>query len=128
MEQPRRILFFTWRWVLRRFVSVVTELAARGHEVVVVFPGGEERSLPGELHGIAGVRRTAYEQVSDPDLGRAIALLRHVRDYAWYLSPEQAVAGHNRRRALGYLVRSATSGASEADPAWPDPVVEVGEE
>src|SRR5947207_2874914 len=128
MARPRRILFFTWRWVLRRFAGVVTELADRGHEVVIVFPGGDERSLPRGLHGVDGVRRTAYAQVSDPHLGRAIALLRHARDYAWYLSPEQAVASHNRRRALSYLVRSATAGASEADPSWPDPALAIGDE
>src|SRR5438105_2458385 len=56
--ERRRILFFTRRWVLRRFVSAVAELERRGHEVVVVFARGHERSLPGELR-LPGISRTA---------------------------------------------------------------------
>jgi hypothetical protein len=128
MAQRKRIVFFTWRWVLRRFENVVVELAGRGHEIVVAFPRGLQRSLPEGIHGVAGVRRAVYDEVSDPEVGRALALLRHARDYTWYLSPEHAVAAHNRRRALNYLVRSASGWTREADPAWPDPVLSVDEE
>jgi hypothetical protein len=128
VARRKRIVFFTWRWVLRRFGNVVAELDRRGHEVVIAFPRGLQRSLPEGIHGLPHVSRAVYDEVSDPELGRALALLRHARDYAWYLSPDQAVAKHNRRRALGYLVRSASGGTLEADPSWPDPVLSLDEE
>lgn len=128
MAQRKRIVFFTWRWVLRRFENVVGELSARGHEVVIAFPRGLQKSLPKRTHDLDHVRRAVYDEISDPEVGRALALLRHARDYAWYLAPEHAVAAHNRRRALTYLVRSASGWTREADPAWPDPVISVDEE
>ena len=128
MARRKRILFFTWRWVLRRFGNVVAELDARGHEVVIAFPRGLQRSLPEGIHDLHRVRRAVYDEVSDTEVGRALALLRHSRDYAWYLSPEHAVAAHNRRRALNYLVRSASAWTREADPAWPDPPLALDEE
>jgi hypothetical protein len=124
----KRIVFFTWRWVLRRFEGVVAELAGRGHEVVIAFPRGLQRSLPGSIHDLRNVRRAVYDEVSDPDTGRALALLRHARDYTWYLAPDHAAAAHNRRRALTYLVRSASNRTREADPAWPDPIVSLDED
>ena len=85
VARPKRIVFFTWRWVLRRFENVIVELADRGHEVVIAFPRGLQRSLPGGIHGLPNVTRAVYDELSDPDVGRAVALLRHARDYAWYL-------------------------------------------
>ena len=120
-----RILFFTWRSVLRRFVGVVGELAAEGHEVVVMSPSHKARALPGPLAKHPGVRLVSYDEISDAGFGRAIATLRQTRDYAWYLSPEQRVASFSRRHALDRLVKVATAGALGADPAWPDPVLEL---
>jgi hypothetical protein len=118
-----RILFFTWRWALRRFEDVIAELAGDGHEVVIVSRRGDKRPLPKVLREYPLVTRAVYDEVSDPEFGRAIAVLRHLRDYAWYLSPEQEVASFNRRRALDSLLRSATGGTGESDPSWPDPVL-----
>jgi hypothetical protein len=120
-----RILFFTWRWALRRFEDTVAELAGDGHEVVIVYRRGDRRPLPKALREYPLVTRAVYDEVSDPEFGRAIGLLRHLRDYAWYLSPQQEVGSFNRRRALDSLLRSATAGAVQADPSWPDPVVEL---
>src|SRR5215467_12337929 len=128
MAGRKRIVFFTWRWVLRRFEDVVIELDRRGHEVVIAFPRGLQRSLPKGIHGLPNVRRAVYNEMSGPEVARAVALLRHARDYAWYLAPEHAVASHNRRRALNYLVRSASGWTREADPDWPDPIIDVDEE
>src|SRR5438876_2763329 len=118
-----RILFFTWRWALRRFEDVIAELAADGHEIVIVSRRGDKRAVPKALREYPLVTRAVYDEVSDPEFGRAIAFLRHLRDYAWYLSPQQEVASFNRRRALDSLLRSATGGLRESDPSWPDPVV-----
>jgi hypothetical protein len=118
-----RILFFTWRSMLRRFVDVVAEVAERGHEVVIASPAQKPRGLPKELLGTPRVELVPYDEVSDAARGRAITLLRHARDYAWYLSPQQKVASFNRRRALDWLVWSASGRTRHADPSWPDPVV-----
>jgi hypothetical protein len=123
----KRIVFFTRRWVLRRFAGALAELERRGHEVVIAFASGQQRSLPRELR-LPGVRKASYDAVSDAGAGRAAALLRHSRDYLWYLAPEQAVGSHNRRRALAFLVRSAFDGRTDVDPTWPDPVVNLGED
>jgi hypothetical protein len=120
-----RVLFFTWGSILRRYTGVVTELAAGGHEVVIASPSHVHRRLRKELRGLPRVRTVAYEEVADPAFGRAIALLRQTRDYAWYLSPAHRVASFNRRSALGRLVRIATNGAMNADDTWPDPIVEL---
>lgn len=127
MAKRKRIVFFTWRWVLRRFENVVVELADRGHEIVIAFPRGIQRSLPKGVHDLPNVTRAVYDEVADPDVGRALGLLRHARDYAWYVSPQQAAAVHNRRRALAYLVRSISGGTREPDPAWPDPLLSLDE-
>jgi hypothetical protein len=120
-----RILFFTWRSTLRRFVDVVSELSARGCEVVVAAPAQKARALPRELAGVAGVEAVSYPEVADERAGQALALLRHVRDYVWYLSPEQRTASFNRGRALERLVRTASGGRRQVDPSWPDPLVEL---
>jgi hypothetical protein len=120
-----RILFFTWRSVLRRFVGVVGELTAEGHEVVVMSPSHKARALPRPLAKHPGVRLVSYDEISDAGFGRAIATLRQTRDYAWYLSPQQRVASFSRRHALDRLVKVATAGALGADPAWRDPVLEL---
>jgi hypothetical protein len=121
-----RILFFTWRWALRRFEGALAELARDGHEISVVFRRGDRRPLPKVLRAYPSIERAVYDEVSDPEFGRAIALLRHLRDYAWYLSPEQEVGSFNRRRALDSLLGSATAGARSSDPSWPDPVLALG--
>jgi hypothetical protein len=120
-----RILFFTWRSVLRRFVGVVGELAAEGHEVVIASPSHKPHGLPKPLAAHPGVRLIAYDEVSDASFGRAIALLRQTRDYAWYLSPEQRVASFSRKHALNRLMGVATDGTRRVDPSWPDPVLEL---
>jgi hypothetical protein len=120
-----RILFFTWRSVLRRFVGVVTELADSGHEVVIASPSHKPRKLPKPLPKHPGVRLVAYDEISDAAFGRSIALLRQARDYAWYLSPQQRIASFSRRHALDRLMGVATSGARRADPTWRDPVLEL---
>jgi hypothetical protein len=73
------------------------------------------------------VTKASYDEISDPELGRSVALLRQARDYLWYLSPEQEVGSHNRKRALNHLVRSATDGRKDADPDWPDPLVDIAD-
>jgi hypothetical protein len=125
--ERRRILFFTRRWILRRFVSAIGELDRRGHEVVVAYARGQQKPLPAELR-LPGVSRRSYDEFEDPATARAVALLRHTRDYLWYLTPEQEVGSHNRRRALGHLVRTASAGARDAEPSWPDPVLALGED
>ena len=127
MARRRRILFFTRRWILRRFATTIAELERRGHEVVIAAPRGQQRSLPQELRR-PGITNASYDEISDPEAGRALALLRQTRDYLWYLGPEQEVGSHNRRRALEHLVRSASAGRTGADPAWPDPVVDLAED
>src|SRR5712691_11747759 len=118
-----RILFFTWRWTLRRFEDVIAELAGNGDEVVIVYRRGDKRPLPKVLREYPLVEHAVYDEVSDPEFGRAIAVLRHLRDYAWYLSPQQEVGSFNRRRALDSLLQSATDNARGSDSSWPDPVV-----
>lgn len=121
-----RILFFAWRPDLRRFTGLVQALTADGHEVVIAAPKGRRgRKLPQAIAETEGVRVEKYREVADPGFGDAIRLLRHTRDYAWYLLPEQAVASYNRRRAADWLVRSATGGRRGAAQAWPDPLVSV---
>src|SRR5437868_3901373 len=120
-----RFLLFSWQSVLRRYVDMVVELGEAGHEVVIAYPSQKPRKLPPALRERAGVSPVSYDEVSDPAFGRAIALLRQTRDYAWYLSPRQRVASFNRRHALGRLVRVATAGRLGADPSWPDPVMEL---
>ena len=44
-----RILFFTWRAVLRRYGDVVKALVHGGHEVVIWSPVQVHRRLPGEF-------------------------------------------------------------------------------
>src|SRR5947208_9009265 len=100
-----RILFFTKRFTLKRFAGVVAELARREHEVVVAYPRGRSRKLLRSLRGVPGVSLEIYDETSDRDFAAATRLLRHTRDYVWYLSPEQRVATFNRRRALEWLVR-----------------------
>jgi hypothetical protein len=123
-----RILLSTWRYTLRRVAGVVLELSAQGHEAVVAYPSGRKPKLSHRLRDVPGVRLELYDEVSDPDFGRALALLRQARDYAWYLSPEQRVAYFNRTRALDNLVRTASGGALRADRSWPDPAVPVDPE
>ena len=119
-------MFFTRRWVLRRFEDVFVELAREGHEIVVGGPNGDSRTLPKRLRN-AGVRREAYDEAVTPERGYAVALLRHARDYLWYLSDEQRVGSFTRRRALNWLVDSATAGTRRADLSWPDPIVHIDE-
>ena len=123
-----RILFFTWRSTLRRFADVVTEIVERGHEVVIASPAQKPRGLPKELLTAPRVEVVPYEESSDAARGRAITLLRHARDYAWYLSPQQQVAAFNRRRALDWLVWTASGGERTADPSWPDPILTLAPE
>jgi hypothetical protein len=118
-----RILFFTWRAVLRRYGDVVKELVHGGHEVVIASPAQVHRRLPGELRELQ-VRDFGYEEMSDPERGRAIRLLRNTRDYLWYLSPEQEAASFNRRHALDRLIRGVTAGDRGGDRSWPDPIVQ----
>jgi len=118
-----RAHFFTWRYALRRFANVGRTLAEAGHEVVFAFPRDRRQKLPTRVARFATME--AYDEVSEPSFGEAIALLRHTRDYAWYLSPEQEVATFNRRRALDNLLRTASRGALEPNPEWPDPAVAV---
>jgi hypothetical protein len=120
-------MFFTRRWVLRRFEDVLVELANEGHEIVVGGPNGDSRTLPKRLRN-AGVRREPYDEAVTPERGYAVALLRHARDYLWYLQPEQQVGSFTRRRALNWLVDSATAGSRGADPSWPDPIVSLSDE
>jgi hypothetical protein len=122
------VLFSTWRSNLRRYADVVACLAADGHEVVIASPAQKQRDLPPELQGRSGVRTVSYDEVADPEFGRAIGLLRNARDYLWYLSPAQRLAVFNRRQALDRLVRGASAGTCRADPAWPDPVLDLNEE
>jgi hypothetical protein len=123
-----RILFFTWRWALRRFEDMIAELAGDGHEVVIVYRRGDKRPMPKVLREYPLVTHAVYDEVSDPEFGRAITVLRHLRDYAWYLSPEQEVGSFNRRRALDSLLQSATGSGRRSDPSWPDPVVALDPE
>jgi hypothetical protein len=120
-----RILFVTKRLTLKRFVGVVRELCRQGNEVVIGFPRGPHDRAPRRLRDVPGVSVVQYDEISDERYGAALGLLRHVRDYAWYLSPELEVASFNRRRALDWVVRSASGGAVHADPAWPDPVLRI---
>jgi hypothetical protein len=122
-----KILFFTWRWALRRFEETSIELARMGHDVVIVQRRDDRRALPKILSGFPGITRAVYDDESDPALIQSIRLLRHMRDYAWYLSEEQAVGSFNRRRALDSLMQSATGGRG-GDPGWPDPVVSLAPE
>ena len=80
--QPTRILFFTWRSLLRRFVDTVVELADASHEVVIASPSQMPLKLPKRLRSSPRVRLAVYDEVSDPEYGRAIATLRQTRDYA----------------------------------------------
>ncbi len=120
-----RILFATKRITLKRFVGVVRELAGRGHEVVIAYPSQRPRRLLKRLRGVAGVSLELYDEVSDPAAADAVRLLRHARDYVWYLGPELAVASFNRRRALDWLVQAASRGSLHAERSWPDPVVDL---
>ncbi|HEY7603033.1 MAG TPA: hypothetical protein VH760_02140 [Gaiellaceae bacterium] len=122
-----RILFVTKRFTLKRFVGVVRELCLEGNEVVVGYPRGRRDRVPRRLRDLSNVTVAQYE-LSDERYGEALALLRHLRDYAWYLSPELAVASFNRRRALDWLVQAASGGALHADPAWPDPLLPIDAE
>jgi hypothetical protein len=127
-RQHVRVLFFAWNWALARFVDVVTELAEGGHEVVIASPSDRAKKLPKSLRR-AGIELVVYDEVSDPAYGRAIALLRDARSYAWYLAPAHRLASFNRQGSLKYLVESATGGARETDRSWPDPLVPLtGEE
>jgi hypothetical protein len=119
-----RILFFTWRVILCRYVDVVRELTNRGHEVVIASPAHKHLQLPHELRD-ARVEIVSYREVSDAARGRAIGLLRNTRDYLWYLSPQQKSASFNRRKALDRLIRGATAGEQSADRSWPDPIVRL---
>jgi hypothetical protein len=94
---------------------------------VIVYRQGDRRPLPKTLRGFPEITRDVYADDSDPALIQSIRLLRHMRDYAWYLSEDQAVASFNRRRALDSLMLSAT-GARGGDPDWPDPVVSLAPE
>ncbi len=120
-----RILLFTWPARLQRFLDVLLELSAAGHEVVVASPSTRSADLPGALAGLPGLSVTRYDEAPDPEAARTKALLRMAQDYLWYLEPHARAAGFNRRRALDFLVRELTHGAEGADPHWPDPVVEL---
>jgi hypothetical protein len=120
-------MFFTRRWVLRRFEDVFVQLAKEGHEVVLARPDDDARRDPKRLRVRPNVRREKYQEAVTVERGYAVALLRHTRDYLWYLSDEQRVGSFTRRRALNWLVDSATAGTRQADPSWPDPIVRLGE-
>jgi hypothetical protein len=119
-----RILFSTWRSVLRRYSDAIKELREDGHEVMIASPPQVHRRLPGELRGL-GIENVAYTEMSDPERGRALRFLRNTRDYLWYLSPAQERASFNRRQALERLVCGVTDGEAGADPSWRDPIVEL---
>ena len=122
-----RILFSTWRSVLRRYGDMVKELVEAGHEVVIASPAHVHRRLPAELRDLR-LQNIAYDEMSDPERGRAIRFLRNARDYLWYLSPEQQIASFNRRQALDRLIRGVTAGQGRADPSWPDPLLQLDPE
>jgi hypothetical protein len=94
-----RVLFFAGgpRFYMRQFSSLVTELAARGHEVHVAFQptkGELEESArqPGVTHGFAPGR-------ADSDGWRSVAwLVRGLGDLARYAHPRYARAPELRER------------------------------
>jgi hypothetical protein len=99
-SRPRlRVLFFAGgpRFYLRQFSSLVTELAARGHEVHVAFQptkGELEESArqPGVTHGFAPAR-------PESDGWRSVAwLVRGLEDLARYTHPRYARAPELRAR------------------------------
>jgi hypothetical protein len=120
-----RILFFTKILTLTRFVDLVLHLAARDAEIVVALPTNErERAFPDALLGHPGIRVEQYDEVEHEAAARATELLRRGRDYCWYLRPEHASAGFNRRRALDRFVEVAL-GRSHAPTAWRDPLLRL---
>jgi hypothetical protein len=120
-----RILFCTKRRQHRRFVRLIAELAERGAEVVIAFPSTQKVRIKKALREFPNVSGVSYDEVSRPEAGQALALLRHVRDYGWYLSPQQEVASYNRRRALEQVLQTVGGEALDVDPAWPDPPFSV---
>src|SRR5207302_9632369 len=80
------ILFFTSRPEIRHFIGAVQLLAAEGHEVVIASPRKRRgKRLPRPLRETERVRLDEYDEVSHERFGEAILLLRHARNYAWYL-------------------------------------------
>src|SRR6185312_3612247 len=120
-----KILFATRRREHRRFVALIGELAKGGHEIVIAFPSSQRQRIKKPLRPYANVRLDAYDEVTTPEYGDAIALLRETRDYGWYLSPGQQVATYNRTRALGQLLTTATGVEQDAPASWPDPAVDL---
>src|SRR5207302_7698141 len=76
-----RVLFFTWRSSLRRFVDMAIELDRLGHDVVIAYPSTRRQALPKPLRKASAARLAVYDESSRPELGRAIAVLRQARDY-----------------------------------------------
>jgi hypothetical protein len=101
-----RVLFFAGgpRFYLRQFSSLVTELAARGHEVHVAFQPtkgelGESAKQPGVTHGFAPTR-------SDGDGWRSVAwLVRGLEDLARYTHPRYQRAPELRERMTAKITR-----------------------
>jgi hypothetical protein len=121
-----RIVLFTKLLTVGRFVDLVVELADRGAEVVVATPARErERPIPEALPAAPGVRLERYAEFEDEGFGRAVNLLRHTRDYLWYLRPEHRVATFSRKRALDRLLKAASRNGRGADPSWPDPPIDL---
>jgi hypothetical protein len=120
-----RILFCTRRRHHRHFVPLLDELGRRGHEIVLAFPSPQKVRIKGILRNRPNITALTYDEVSAPRFADAVALLRHLRDYGWYLSPEQEIATYNRHRALEQLLETAGGGTIAADPSWPDPPVQV---
>lgn len=120
-----RILLFTWPARLQRFPDVLSELTGSGHEIVVAVPRNRPSTLSRVLAEMRGLSVVTYDDAPDPDAARTKTLLRMTHDYVWQLEPEARGAEFNRRRSLDFLVRELTRGDRGADPAWPDPVVEL---
>src|SRR5437588_571875 len=60
-----KILFATKRFTLKRFVPVVVELAARGHEIVIAYPADPPRGLPFRLKKTPRVTLVRYDETPD---------------------------------------------------------------
>jgi hypothetical protein len=122
-----RILFFVDRQKVRRFDSVIRDLARRGHRVVVCqrdsgiklsserekrlqVEGEEAPKLPASVAGLDGAEALGYPPFSDVDRAYALSVLRLLRNYLWFLDPPQSASGFNRDRVQHRLAGLLGSG------------------
>src|SRR5438034_331669 len=105
-----RILFFTWRSVLRRFVGVVTELADSGHEVGIPADPGIVELIRGQDPDIVLVSplvKQNFQQTEIVKAARSLGVPTGFLVYSWdnlsnkgrvHLPPDRAFVWNDLQR------------------------------